>query len=198
MLITEELNIKINHRTKNYYMSKGYDVNHEIIPIKIKDLPKNSGQKIKCSCDDCGKILEMTFQNYNKGIDKNKKTICKTCIKKYFINPFSDKDVKEKIKKTLLKKYGVDNPLKNKNIIQKRNDTMIKKYGCSYSFNNEIIDKKRINKIKNRTTEEDDYEIGYFNDDYDIVAKVPFKESFKIKVKIRSISRLQPKVFIIR
>lgn len=45
-------------------------------------------------------------------------------------------------------------------------------------------------------TEEDDYEIGYFNDDYDIVAKVPFKESFKIKVKIRSISRLQPKVFI--
>jgi hypothetical protein len=44
--------------------------------------------------------------------------------------------------------------------------------------------------------EEEDYEIGYFTDDYDIVAKVPFKESFKIKVKIRSISRLQPKVFI--
>lgn len=45
-------------------------------------------------------------------------------------------------------------------------------------------------------TEEEDYEIGYYTDDYDIVAKVPFKESFKIKVKIRSISRLQPKVFI--
>lgn len=45
-------------------------------------------------------------------------------------------------------------------------------------------------------TEEDEYEMGYYNDDYDIVANVPFKESFKIKVKIRSISRLQPKVFI--
>ena len=45
-------------------------------------------------------------------------------------------------------------------------------------------------------TEEDEYETGYYNDDYDIVANVPFKESFKIKVKIRSISRLQPKVFI--
>lgn len=45
-------------------------------------------------------------------------------------------------------------------------------------------------------TDEDEYETGYYNDDYDIVANVPFKESFKIKVKIRSISRLQPKVFI--
>ncbi|WP_010424104.1 hypothetical protein [Anaerophaga thermohalophila] len=45
-------------------------------------------------------------------------------------------------------------------------------------------------------TEEDDSEIGYFNDDYDIVARVPFKETFKVKVKIRSITRLQPKVFI--
>ncbi|GET29324.1 hypothetical protein [Prolixibacter sp. SD074] len=45
-------------------------------------------------------------------------------------------------------------------------------------------------------TEDDDSEIGYFNDDYDIVAKVPFKETFKVKVKIKSISRLQPKVFI--
>lgn len=45
-------------------------------------------------------------------------------------------------------------------------------------------------------TEEDDYEIGYYNDDYDIVAKAPITKSFKIKVKIRSISRHQPKVFI--
>jgi hypothetical protein len=45
-------------------------------------------------------------------------------------------------------------------------------------------------------TKEDEYEIGYYNDDYDIVANVPFKETFKIKVKIKSITRLQPKVFI--
>lgn len=52
------------------------------------------------------------------------------------------------------------------------------------------------NPIAPPETEEDDFEIGYFNDDYDIVAKVPFKETFKVKVKIRSITRLQPKVFI--
>lgn len=43
---------------------------------------------------------------------------------------------------------------------------------------------------------EDDYEVGYYNDDYDIVAKAPITKSFKVKVKIRSISRLQPKVFL--
>lgn len=65
-------------------------------------------------------------------------------------------------------------------------------------FKNEMIG-TTVSTLRQETktkTEEDDYEIGYFNDDYDIVAKVPFKESFKIKVKIKSISRLQPKVFI--
>jgi hypothetical protein len=52
------------------------------------------------------------------------------------------------------------------------------------------------NPIAPPETEEDDFEIGYFNDDYDFVAKVPVTKSFKVKVKIRSISRLQPKVFI--
>jgi hypothetical protein len=52
------------------------------------------------------------------------------------------------------------------------------------------------NPVTHYEKEEDEYETGYYNDDYDIVAKVPFKETFKVKVKIRSISRLQPKVFI--
>jgi len=52
------------------------------------------------------------------------------------------------------------------------------------------------NPVTQPETEEGEYETGYYNDDYDIVANVPFKESFKIKVKIRSITRLQPKVFI--
>lgn len=44
--------------------------------------------------------------------------------------------------------------------------------------------------------EEDAHEPEYYTDDYDLVANVPFKESFKVKVKIKSISRLKPKVFV--
>jgi hypothetical protein len=42
----------------------------------------------------------------------------------------------------------------------------------------------------------EDYEIGYYNDNYDIVAKPPVKMSFKVKVKIRSIAKHQSKSFI--
>ncbi len=41
-----------------------------------------------------------------------------------------------------------------------------------------------------------DYEIGYYNDNYDIEAKVPFKKSFKTQVRIRSITSFHPKAFI--
>lgn len=61
-------------------------------------------------------------------------------------------------------------------------------------FDIEEDDDGIIVKVNPKTkTEEDDYEIGYFTDDYDIVAKAPITKSFKVKVKIRSISRLQPK-----
>lgn len=39
-------------------------------------------------------------------------------------------------------------------------------------------------------------DIGYFNDDYDMQAKTHFTKSFKVKVKIRSTDKLQPKVFL--
>jgi len=45
-------------------------------------------------------------------------------------------------------------------------------------------------------TKEDDSEIGYYNDDYDIVATAPIKQSFKVKVKIKSITRIRPKAII--
>jgi len=50
------------------------------------------------------------------------------------------------------------------------------------------------NLVTQPETEEDEYETGYYNDDYDIIANVPFKESFKIKVKIKSISRMEPDI----
>lgn len=54
---------------------------------------------------------------------------------------------------------------------------------------------KNLKNLKNmnlkKNNPEDDYEMGYFNDDYDIVANVPYKSTFKIKVKIKSISRME-------
>lgn len=52
------------------------------------------------------------------------------------------------------------------------------------------------NPVTQHEKEEDEYETGYYNNDYDIVAKAPITKSFKVKVKIKSISKLQSKVFL--
>ena len=154
MLKTSKIEININNRTRKFYSELGYDTTNNSVVINIKDLPKGSGKIVKCCCDDCKKDIEITYQNYNKGIEKNGKTICKKCIKNYFENPFSKLEIQEKIKKTLLKNYGVENPLKCEEIRQKRDITMVKKYGNTYSFNNEVIENKRKEKIKNRSDED--------------------------------------------
>jgi hypothetical protein len=154
MLKTSELEIEINNRTRNYYKSLGYDVNKNMINVNIKDIPKSSGRYIDCSCDDCEKEMKMTYQNYNIGLEKNDKTICNKCNRKYIINPFSKQEIKDKIKKTLINKYNFDNPMKSNMIKDKRDATMLEKYGNTYSFGNKEIKEKMENKIKNRTEEE--------------------------------------------
>jgi hypothetical protein len=49
--------------------------------------------------------------------------------------------------------------------------------------------------IPTSKTNQDEYELDY-DDDYEVVAKAPIIKSFKIKAKIKSVSRFQPKVFI--
>jgi len=154
MLITSELKININNKTREFYGKLGYDVNNDQIVVKISDVPKGSQKIVQCRCDDCNKELSMTYQNYNKGLNKNGKTICKKCIRKYLINPFSMEIVKEKIKKTLMDKYGVDTPLKSKEIKEKRDNTMIERYGSAYTFDNVELDNKRKDKIRNRTMDD--------------------------------------------
>lgn len=52
------------------------------------------------------------------------------------------------------------------------------------------------NPVSNVKTREDECEIGDLDNDYDLFAKAPIKKAFKVKVKIKSVSRFQPKVFI--
>lgn len=52
-----------------------------------------------------------------------------------------------KVKYTLLKKYGVDNPSKSKQIKQKKKETFIKNFGYENNFCNEEIRSSAISKI---------------------------------------------------
>ena len=49
---------------------------------------------------------------------------------------------KEKQKKTMLEKYGVDNPMKSKSFVDKARRTCVDKYGSEWAMSNASVKKK--------------------------------------------------------
>lgn len=98
-------------------------------------LLKNNEDK----CIECGKPCN--FENLSKGYYN----FCsKSCVSKHFpSNNFSKEETKNKIRETLLKRYGVDHSSKIPGINDKRNKTHLKKTGYDLYHDPTII-KKRI------------------------------------------------------
>jgi hypothetical protein len=84
MLLTKEVELKIDCKVVDWYKSRNYDCKiGDIIIVKVKDLTEKSSVKIKYECDDCGEIKETsfaTFTRYHKNLDE--KTLCVKCANK--------------------------------------------------------------------------------------------------------------------
>ena len=117
MILTREIEIKINESNYQYYDDLGYDVAiGEVIKIPIELMSKGSHYKIKCQCDGCGIEKEVIFKNYVKYDNKFGEYYCRKCS-----------EVKRK--ETLRKNFGVDYPIQNKKVLNKMKNTLIEKYG---------------------------------------------------------------------
>lgn len=117
MIITREIKIKINESNYSYYENLGYDVSiGEIITIPIELMSKGSHYKIKCKCDGCGTEKEVIFKNYIKYDNNWGEYFCRKCSEK-------------KRKETLRKNFGVDYPIQNKIVLDKMKSTLMEKYG---------------------------------------------------------------------
>ena len=117
MILTREIEIKINESNYQYYDDLGYDVAiGEVIKIPIELMSKGSHYKIKCKCDGCGIEKEVIFKNYVKYDNKFGEYYCRKCS-----------EVKRK--ETLRKNFGVDYPIQNKKVLSKMKNTLIEKYG---------------------------------------------------------------------
>jgi hypothetical protein len=126
MILTREINIKISESNFSYYENLGYDViigEELIIPVEL--LSKGSQVKIKCKCDKCGTEKEVIFKNYVKYDNIWGQYFCRKCSEKKRKDslienhgceyPLQNKKIMSKYKKTIIKKYGVDNISKRKN-----------------------------------------------------------------------------------
>lgn len=117
MILTREIEIKINESNFQYYEDLGYDPSiGEIIKIPVELMSKGSHYKITCKCDNCGVEKGVIFKNYIKYGNKWGEYFCRKC---------SEKKRKESLRKNL----GVDYPIQNKKVLEKMKSTLIQKYG---------------------------------------------------------------------
>lgn len=135
MILTEEINIKLNAQNIRHYIDLGYKCNpHDEICVKINDLSDGSNYKIRVKCDICGKEKELKYHFYLKN------------IKKYNYYSCSNKCSQEKVKKTNLERYGVEYPIQNSEIYEKIKKTNLERYGVEHLTQLEEI-KEKIKKI---------------------------------------------------
>ncbi len=132
MIKNNESKVEITNRNIKYYTDKNYTCNiGDTISIDISTMPKMSHNKVIAICEMCLSENELCFSKYNKNKERQDFYSCKKCsgkkrkitnIIKYGIeNPLQREDVKEnnrkwmssdefknKSKKSLFEKYGVE------------------------------------------------------------------------------------------
>ena len=121
MILTEKVMVRVNESNYEYYSELRFlnfePVIGETIIVPPALLSTGSHYKILCKCDECGNEKDIMYKNYLKY--KNEKWgdySCRKCSE-------------EKRKKALKENLGVEYPIQNKKIKQKIKDTLIKKYG---------------------------------------------------------------------
>ena len=155
MILDEFVEMRWNRSNKEYYINKGYHFTkmREIFTVSISDLCKNSKVEIHVNCDICGcnvlreyckyliNVNNMNYFSCSKFCSLNK--VKKTNLKKYGVEyPLQNREVNDKLKQTNLEKYGVINVFQNKQIKEKSKLTNLEKYGVEYVQQNKQIKEK--------------------------------------------------------
>lgn len=102
----------------------------------FENLSAKSSKPIKLICDYCGNVFDSSPKKRSYAHKKLAKDCCNNCkyIKREEIgpNPMYRPEVKEKIKQTLMERYGVESPLQSQIFKDKAKQTFIKNYGVEH------------------------------------------------------------------
>ena len=126
----KKMKVNMTDDVKNWFENINKEINEfEITAEVVNYILKNNISTLN-HCLTCGKIIDYEH-NY-----------CSVKCSK------SNADIKEKIKKTCLEKYGVENPSQSDIIKKKKEETYFKHYGVKYfsqtnEFKQKCIDKSR-------------------------------------------------------
>lgn len=153
MILTKEVEVKVNGKSINYYESIGYELpkrkasksvykrtGREFVYdigktflVKIEDLPPQSEVTISAICDYCNKPYETQYSTYYGSTNGlTTKCACKNCASK-------------KLKDVILNTYGVENVSKLENVKEKKRQTAFEHYGVYNPQQSLEVQNKRKN-----------------------------------------------------
>ena len=154
MILTQKVLVKIHPSNMRYYNNLGYDdigVGDEI-EVKVDNLKKGSHTIIKCKCDECEIEKNMGYRDYLNYIKDTGIYLCRKCsqkkleetnFKKYGKKyPSQRIEILDKMRKTMIINYGVENASQSKEIQNKKIETNNKKFGCDWGLSNDEIKEK--------------------------------------------------------
>lgn len=80
MLLTKEVDYKVNARSLHYYKDLGYDCKiGDIIKVKVEDLKSFSISLVEYQCDKCKEIFELPFRSFSCRHKIDEETFCVKC-----------------------------------------------------------------------------------------------------------------------
>lgn len=121
MILTKKIDIIVHNTKVKHYKDLGYNFIHggSALSVLVEHLPKSSHYKVLVKCDICGYECDLKYEKYILNSNRNNgKYSCikcramnsaKTKKRKYGDEKFCNK---EKIKETLIQRYGQDSPMK--------------------------------------------------------------------------------------
>jgi hypothetical protein len=151
MLITKEVEIKVNASVVPYFRRLGYITGkNKMLVVPVEHLNKGSHSVVEVSCDICGEVNNMPYKKYLTSVYFDSKYYCR--LNKCFT---------KKVRLGTIEKYGVENTSKLKSFQDKWKKTNLERYGVENTFQSEEA------KIKIREKG------GWLNDD-DLVGYIKY------------------------
>lgn len=216
MILTKEIEIKLNKGNIPYYKQHKEYINNKIgdkIKVPLKYIPKTNSYQIDVKCDICGKERKILYSTYWDSTKKETQVYCckgtcsnlkreQTNMKLYGVkNCFQSEEKIEKIKNTMVEKYGVEHNMQIQKCLNDRVETYRKKYGCDNpTQNHDILIKSfsKGNKIKQfKNTDiyyQGSYELDFLEKYYD---KLKIKRGPSINYDCEGIKKVYHSDFLI-
>jgi len=142
------------YKIENYESNILFDLTEREEGYDPKNLSPQSNKYIWITCRYCGKPNRTKKAKYTNSGNSNAHMECRKKELKETDSTWARKDIKEKIKNSLIEKYGVDHSSKIEGVIDKRKKTWEKNYGVDNpSKAKSIKDKKKETCLKNHGVE---------------------------------------------